>query len=738
MAKPRILVINKSAPVYDRASGDFRFLQILKSLRQEFEIDYISLSHPVINKKEQKLYYPSRDSNFATVKFDFIEQPYLDKLREIGVTPLNEAMPIPFTVRPTDDYDIRRFLQAKRYHAVWFEFFYLADKYIDDVRRFQPWAHVICDSVDLHFRRLARQCNYLENEVTYLVSPEQEKLPLSDQHKQNIFERRQYADHVKEHEVRAYQKCDSVVMVSDDDEHEFKKFLPHIPTMRIPNIHPARQALAQKPKKFTEREGIVFVGNFDHDPNVTSAIWIKHELAGELFAKINPCPIYIVGNNPPKHVETMQKFGPFHENFVVTGYVPDTTEYLNNARVSIAPILFGAGMNGKIGEAMNAGIPVVTTQLAAAAMNLRNEETCLVADTPAQFATQIARLYNEEDLWYRIAEQAQNHVRNQYAASKIEETLAATVREMIDIDLVEQHLDRGVIKKDEHLDADSFMTARNLPEANFPVEEDPLVSIVLVTHNQWPYTELCLRSLTHARNIDGTGFELVIVDNASSDNTCAELSKMDGISLVESKENLGFAGGCNLGMQHARGKDIILLNNDTIVTPFWISRLQNKVASIPNVGVVGPSTNTESGQAVPDARYTNLPELLAMNEELFQKNGGKWENVKKISGLCMYLPERTIKAVGGFDTDYGIGYFEDDDYCLRIEDAGLKVIWAKDTFIHHFGSVSFEGNLLNRNKILEEGMSKFILKWGRRALDHISRAHEHTLIRPKKLKTIAI
>lgn len=741
--KPRMLVINKSAPVYDRASGDFRFLQILKLLQRDFAIDYISLSHPVINKKEQKLYYPPRDGSFATVKFDFLEEKYFNKLKEIGVNPLNETLPVPFTIRPTDHYDIRRFLQAKRYHCVWFEFFYLSDQYIADVRRFQPWAHVICDSVDLHFRRLARQCNYLESEVTYLVSQTQDKLPLSEQHKQNVRERRLYADHVKEHEVRAYQKCDSVVLVSEDDEQEFQRYLPHIPTIRIPNIHPKKQAVTARPRAWQEREGIVFVGNFDHDPNVTSAIWIKHELTPLLFKEISPCTISIVGNNPPKHVQTMQTHGVFAEKFQVTGFVPDTTEYLNRARVSIAPILFGAGMNGKIGEALNAGIPVVTTTLGAAGMQLRNEETCLVADTPAEFAKQIRRLYTEEALWYRLSENGQNFVRKLYENSQLGESILHEVKQAIDLPQVSRFLDAGKKVFDENLEDDCFFVDRVLPKADFSAKiqtsdsQVPL-SVVLLSYNQWQYTDICLRSLQAAQKIDGKNFELVVVDNGSEAETIAALRKVPGIRLVENKQNLGFAGGCNIGLEAAKGRDIILLNNDTVVTPYWIERMQEKVASIPNVGIVGPSTNTEAGQSLPETRYHNYAELLAFQNHIQQRMGGNWESVKKISGLCMYLPRRTLDAVGAFDTDFGIGYFEDDDYCLRAEDAGLKLIWAKDTYIHHFGSISFEGNLFDREKFLEQGMSKFILKWGRRALDHIARAHEHTLIRPKKLKTVAL
>ena len=101
----------------------------------------------------------------------------------------------------------------------------------------------------------------------------------------------------------------------------------------------------------------------------------------------------------------------------------------------------------------------------------------------------------------------------------------------------------------------------------------------------------------------------------------------------------------------------------------------------------------------------------------------------------MYIPRNTLNKVGVLDTNYGIGYFEDDDYCLRIRDAGLKLVVAKDLYVHHFGSMSFEGNSMRRDKYLENGMSQFVFKWGKRGLEHVARAHRDTLLRLRKPKT---
>jgi GT2 family glycosyltransferase len=96
----------------------------------------------------------------------------------------------------------------------------------------------------------------------------------------------------------------------------------------------------------------------------------------------------------------------------------------------------------------------------------------------------------------------------------------------------------------------------------------------------------------------------------------------------------------------------------------------------------------------------------------------------------MYVPRKVIDEVGLLSEDYGLGYFEDDDYCFRVRDAGYRTIWAKDIYVHHFGSVSFENSGVSREQHLSYGMSQFIFKWGKRALKHIAKSHRHTLIKP--------
>jgi GT2 family glycosyltransferase len=480
---------------------------------------------------------------------------------------------------------------------------------------------------------------------------------------------------------------------------------------------------------FAERQGCVFVGNFDHNPNVTSAIYLKHEVAP--FLTGTAIGFQIVGSNPPKIVRTLGQFGIEKERFTVTGYVPDTAPYLAHARVSVAPILFGAGMNGKIGEAMAAGLPVVTTSLGALGMGLTGGENCLVADDPEGFANAIRRLHSDQELWEKIRRNATEYLKHSFSRAELDRHVRGELKEQI-----AEVRRRGKLLKVGHLPKAG--KELRLPPAVFPAPaKSPKYTVIVLAYNQWAFTEMCLRSLGFAqKQHPELKVEYLLVDNNSADGTAARAAKIKNLRLIRNTENLGFAGGNNVGIRAAKGEHIVILNNDTIVPPDWLVRLDHHLETIPDLGILGPSANTESGQAIFGVRYNSVKDLFDYNARLGEEQDGAWERVKKISGLCMLLPRHTIEKVGLLDTDFGIGYFEDDDLCLRAEDAGLKLVWAKDVYVHHFGSMSFEGNSLKRLKFLEEGMAKFAFKWGKRGLDHIAKAHKETLLRTRRPKSL--
>jgi GT2 family glycosyltransferase len=258
----------------------------------------------------------------------------------------------------------------------------------------------------------------------------------------------------------------------------------------------------------------------------------------------------------------------------------------------------------------------------------------------------------------------------------------------------------------------------------------PEVSVVLVTYNQWPFTELCLKSIALAqKRFPRIGLEVIVVDNCSSDETRARLREASGIQVVAHETNLGFAAGVNAGIRKARGENVALLNNDTVVPPDWLAQFLAHAGRIEAPGVIGPSSNTEILQSLPQPRYSGLGEFFRYASGVKNTREGEWDTLPKISGLCMFIPKAVIERVGLFSEEYGLGYFEDDDYCLRVREAGFKLVWAKDIYVHHFGSMSFEGNRISKKKQMSSAMKNFVFKWGKTALDHIAETQNGHLLR---------
>lgn len=241
-----------------------------------------------------------------------------------------------------------------------------------------------------------------------------------------------------------------------------------------------------------------------------------------------------------------------------------------------------------------------------------------------------------------------------------------------------------------------------------------LTSIVMLTYNQLEYTQKCIESLYLYTDVP---FELIIVDNKSTDGTVAWLNELakqkDNVKLILNKTNKGFPGGCNQGIKTATGDYVLLLNNDVIVTPGWLSGLIDAFHRDPELGIVGPMTNNISGpQKDTDAAYATIDEMFQYASSVAERHRGELMYFPRIVGFAMLIRKEVIDSIGLLEEAFGSGNYEDDDFCLRAELAGYKAAIVKDVFIHHFGSVSFtsEGKQKYVEK-LQSNSEKFYEKW---------------------------
>ena len=252
----------------------------------------------------------------------------------------------------------------------------------------------------------------------------------------------------------------------------------------------------------------------------------------------------------------------------------------------------------------------------------------------------------------------------------------------------------------------------------------PLVSILIVTYNSAEFVRLCLDSIR-----DCTAYpalEIIVVDNGSTDGTADILRKY---ALTERRirvecldRNSGFAAGNNLAARQANGEYLILLNIDTMVTSGWVERLLRHVRLDPSIGIICPVTNFAGNEIKINIDYSDTLEMQHFALKVAREQQGRSLDVDVVPLYCALIPRRIWTEVGELDEEFGIGMFEDDDFSLRIRQAGYRVTAAEDCFIHHFGQGSFSKMATEEYQaIFETNRKRFEDKWKTNWKPHLTR-----------------
>ncbi|WP_019638569.1 glycosyltransferase family 2 protein [Paenibacillus fonticola] len=212
-------------------------------------------------------------------------------------------------------------------------------------------------------------------------------------------------------------------------------------------------------------------------------------------------------------------------------------------------------------------------------------------------------------------------------------------------------------------------------------------SIIIPTYNQ---KELLLRCISGIEAHTELPYEIIIVDDGSTDGTREALRKRRGSFRVGfHQKNLGFASAINTGLMMAKGSTIVLLNNDVLVTERWLSQMLIALNNS-SAAAVGPVTNYISGAQQIDTAYNSLREMERFAAKHNVSDSLKWRYTDRLVGFCLLFPRDVFEEVGYFDEGYEIGNFEDDDWILRLQLQGKRLMIAGDTFVHHIGSVTMK------------------------------------------------
>jgi len=214
----------------------------------------------------------------------------------------------------------------------------------------------------------------------------------------------------------------------------------------------------------------------------------------------------------------------------------------------------------------------------------------------------------------------------------------------------------------------------------------PKISIIILAYGDPSLTNAVIKSL----KVEGDSYpnmEILIVDNGSSAEDIKSMrdyaEPFKDVKIIENGENLGFAAGNNVGLEAATGDYVLLLNNDTFVSPGSIQAMMLHLKNNPAIGAIGPLTNNIGNEAKLPIDYANMEEMILNSRALKTGYRGKNFETQVVAYFAVMFRQKDLENFGHLSIDYGRGMFEDDDHCHTIRSRGFICAVAEDAFVHH-------------------------------------------------------
>jgi GT2 family glycosyltransferase/tetratricopeptide (TPR) repeat protein len=242
-----------------------------------------------------------------------------------------------------------------------------------------------------------------------------------------------------------------------------------------------------------------------------------------------------------------------------------------------------------------------------------------------------------------------------------------------------------------------------------------LVSLILLCGDQPEAARLCLESLL--RNTRPP-YELIVVERGPSGDAAAPMQQLlsrpgpSRVEVVRNETEPGFALGCNEGLARSRGRYIVFLDGETVLTPHWLEALiALALHDWPSVGLVGPVANAAPAPQAVAEDYPGLNGLDGFAAQRRRTWGGRMTPVNRLGGFCLLTRREVLDRIGGLDERFGIGPYADADLCLRAREAGLRLLLAQDVFIHHSGGAG-QSQADDERRRADENLVLLRDKWG--------------------------
>jgi glycosyltransferase involved in cell wall biosynthesis len=336
-AGPVVLVVDHRVPTPDRDSGSLRMRHLLEGLQR--------LGRHVVFVADDLI----------------VAEPYTSRLRATGVEvvvgdvslhqrleQLGAGIELAILCRP-----------------------YVAPRYLHLVRDMAPGARLVYDTVDLHFVREGRRAETLGNGASGV------------------------ARSFRELELGIARASDTTLVVSEVEREELLRLEPGLDVRVVPNAHHLR---GDDPPGRGGREGLLFVGGFEHAPNADAVLYLVQEVMPLVWSELGDVRLSIVGANAPEQIRALA--GP---NVEVAGWVEELESRIDLALANVAPLRYGAGLKGKVTQSLAAGLPVVTTTVGAEGTGALDGRHLFVADDPELFARRVIELHRDPEVWSTLS-----------------------------------------------------------------------------------------------------------------------------------------------------------------------------------------------------------------------------------------------------------------------------------------------------------------------------------------------
>ncbi|MEM9507243.1 MAG: tetratricopeptide repeat protein [Cyanobacteria bacterium P01_E01_bin.35] len=368
LGKQTILVIDSYVPSYDRESGSRRLFELLKIFKA---LDYHIIFAPDNGVKEE---------------------PYVSLLQSLQIE----------TLYTQDGYGtlIDQQIQERLplIDLAWICRPELNEKYAPLIRQ-RAEIKIIYDTIDLHYLRLKR---------AWELSPEKSSAMAAE-----------WID-MQSKELKMAHQADLTITVTPIEQKILEQQAVDNVAV-VSNIHHPYQG---KIPSFNERSGILFIGSYNHPPNIDAVLWLCQEIMPLVWQQDPQLKVTLLGNNPSAEVSALVS-----DRITVTGYIEDVSPYFLNHKLSVSPLRYGAGMKGKIGHSLEYGLPVISTSIGTEGMSLVPNQDILEANNTVEFARQILLLNHNETLWQKLSSNARSAIAT-YEPDGIKKTIQHTLQSL--------------------------------------------------------------------------------------------------------------------------------------------------------------------------------------------------------------------------------------------------------------------------------------------------------------------